>query len=36
MAGGSKAVMELLLVAGFIVLWFALQKWILPAAGVPT
>jgi hypothetical protein len=32
---GSNIV-EIFIVLGFIGLWFALQAWILPAAGVPT
>jgi hypothetical protein len=28
--------MELLYVIGFVVAWFALQKWVLPRLGVPT
>lgn len=27
---------EILLVIGFLVFWFALQKYILPRLGVPT
>lgn len=28
--------MEILFFAGALVLWFALQMWILPSLGVPT
>jgi hypothetical protein len=27
---------DLLLMGGFLLFWFALQKWILPKLGVPT
>jgi hypothetical protein len=34
---GSKGLlMEILLVVGFLVIWFVVQKWLLPKAGVPT
>ena len=32
---GSNIV-EILVVLGLVGLWFVLQAWILPAAGVPT
>jgi hypothetical protein len=32
--GSSK--MEILLILGFLVFWFALQMWILPRFGVST
>jgi hypothetical protein len=32
----GKSMSELLWVAGFVVLWFLLQTWILPKLGVST
>jgi len=31
-----KIAMEILVIAGVVVVWLALQLWILPALGVPT
>ncbi len=32
----GNQLMEILFFAGVLVLWFALQMWILPSLGVPT
>jgi hypothetical protein len=31
-----KFAMEILVIAGILIVWLALQLWILPALGVPT
>lgn len=36
-AGSPRStIMEILFLVGVVVLWFALQMWILPSMGVPT
>jgi hypothetical protein len=34
--GQRKGLMELLLFAGVLAVWFALNLWVLPRLGVPT
>lgn len=36
-AGSPRStIMEILFFVGMVVVWFALQMWILPSMGVPT